>query len=111
LLRPEGRLIFLVNASLLTLCVPDEEGLPASDRLLRGYFGMHRLEWPDDDSVEFHLPHGEMIALLRRCGFEVDELIEIRPPDGSTTSYPFVTLEWAQKWPCEEVWKARKAGS
>ncbi len=108
LLRPEGRLIFLVNAALLMLCVPDEEELPATDRLLRPYFGMHRFEWPDDESVEFHLPHGEMIGLLRRSGFEVEELIEIRPPDGATTRYPYVTLEWAQRWPCEEVWKARK---
>jgi SAM-dependent methyltransferase len=110
LLRPCGALVFLLNAALLILCIPDEEDVPATDRLLRPYFGMHRFEWPDDDSVEFHLPHGEMIGLLRRSGFEVEELIEIRPPDGSTTRYPFVTLEWAQRWPCEEVWKARKAG-
>jgi SAM-dependent methyltransferase len=109
LLRPEGSLIFLVNATLLMLCAPDDEEQPASDRLMRPYFGMHRFEWPDDDSVEFHLPHGEMIGLLRRSGFEVEELIEIRPPDGSATRYPFVTLEWAQQWPCEEAWKARKA--
>jgi SAM-dependent methyltransferase len=108
LLRPGGSLIFLVNGALLMLCVPDEEDLPAGDRLRRPYFGMHRFEWPDDDSVEFHLPHGEMIALLRRSGFDVQELVEIKPPDGSTTRYPFVTLEWAQRWPCEEVWKARK---
>jgi SAM-dependent methyltransferase len=108
LLRPGGQLIFLVNAALLMLCAPEEDGLPASDRLLRPYFGMHRFEWPDDDSVEFHLPHGEMIGLLRRSGFEVEDLVEIRPPTGSSTSYPFVTLEWAQRWPCEEVWKARK---
>ena len=74
------------------LCVPDEEELPATDRLLRPYFGKHRFEWPDDESVEFHLPHGEMIGLLRRSGFEVEELIEIRPPDGATTRYPYVTL-------------------
>jgi SAM-dependent methyltransferase len=109
LLRPAGRLIFLVNAALLMLCAPDDEDLPASARLLRPYFGMHRFEWPDDDSVEFHLPHGEMIGLLHRSGFEIEELIEIRPPDGSTTRYPFVTLDWAQKWPCEEAWKALKA--
>ena len=108
LLRPGGRLIFLVNGALLMLCAPDEQDVPAGDRLLRPYFGMHRFEWSDDDSVEFHLPHGEMIALLRRSGFEVEQLTEIRPPDGSTTRYPFVTLEWAQSWPCEEVWKARK---
>ena len=108
LLRPGGRLIFLVNGALLMLCAPDEQDIPAGDRLLRPYFGMHRFEWSDDDSVEFHLPHGEMIALLRRSGFEVEALTEIRPPDGSTTRYPYVTLEWAQSWPCEEVWKARR---
>jgi SAM-dependent methyltransferase len=110
LLRPGGRLIFLANGVLLMLCAFDDANIPASDRLLRPYFGMHRFEWPDDDAVEFHLPHGEMIGLLRRCGFEVEELIEIRPPDGSTTRYAYVTLDWAQRWPGEEVWKARKAG-
>ena len=81
LLRPGGRLVFLVNSVLLMLCVPDDEDAPATDRLLRPYFGMHRFEWPDDDSVEFHLPHGEMIALLRDTGFEVEGLTEIRPPE------------------------------
>ena len=108
LLRPGGRLVFLVNAPLLMLCAPDDEDLPATDRLLRPYFGMHRFEWPDDESVDFHLPHGEMISLLRRSGFEVEELTEIRPPDGSTTRYSYASLEWAQRWPMEEVWKARK---
>jgi SAM-dependent methyltransferase len=93
LLRPGGRLVFLANAVLLMLCAPDEEDAPVGDRLVRPYFGMHRIEWPDDHSVEFHLAHGEMIALLRKCGFEVDALTEVRPPDGSTTSYPWVTLE------------------
>jgi SAM-dependent methyltransferase len=93
LLRHRGRLIFLVNGALLMLCARDEEDLAAGNRLLRPYFGMHRFEWPDDDSIEFHLPHGEMIALLRRSGFGVEELVEIRPPDGSTTRYPFVSLE------------------
>lgn len=110
LLRPGGQLIFLVNGVLAMLSIPDEEDGVATDRLLRPYFGMHRFEWSDDDSVEFHLPHGEMIALLRRSAFAVQELREIRPPDGSTTRFPFITLEWAQRWPCEEVWKARKLG-
>jgi SAM-dependent methyltransferase len=109
LLRPGGRLIFLVNAVQLMLSIPDEDDLPATERLLRPYFGMHRFEWPDDESVEFHLGHGDMIRLLRRCGFEVEDLIEIRPPAGATTRHPLATLEWAQQWPCEEVWKARKS--
>ncbi len=108
LLRPGGQLIFLVNGVLAALTVPEEEDAAVGDRLLRPYFGLHRLEWPDDDSVEFHLPHGEMIALLRGSGLEVEELLEIQPPEGSTTRYTFMTLEWARRWPCEEVWKARK---
>ena len=91
------------------LTVPDTDDQPASERLLRPYFGMHRFEWPDDESVEFHLGHGDMIRLLRGCGLEVEDLVELRPEPGATTRYPFVTLEWARQWPCEEVWKARKS--
>jgi hypothetical protein len=40
-------------------------------------------------------------------GFRIDDLLEVRPPAGATTRYPFVTLEWARQWPCEEIWKAR----
>ena len=108
LLRPGGELIFLVNSVLLMLTIPDQDGEPATDRLLRPYFGMHRFEWPDDDSVEFHLGHGDMIRLLRGCGLEVEDLLELRPGPDATTRYPFVTLDWARRWPCEEVWKARK---
>jgi len=110
LLRPDGRLVFLVNAFLLTLCVPAEDGVAATDRLLRSAFGMYRVEWPGDPGVEFHLSHGDWIRLLRRSGFEIEDLVEVRPPDGATTRYPFVTLEWARQWPCEEVWKVRKRG-
>ena len=108
LLRPGGRLALLVNSVQLMLSVPDEDGVPATERLLRPFFGMHRFEWPDDDSVEFHLGHGDMIRLLRGCGFEVEDLIEVRPPQEATASHPLATLEWARRWPCEEVWKARK---
>jgi SAM-dependent methyltransferase len=108
LLRPDGELIFLVNSVLLMLTVPDEDDLPATERLLRPYFGMHRFEWPGDESVEFHLGHGDMIRLLRRCGFEVEDLIELQAQPGATTRHQLATLEWARQWPCEEVWKARK---
>jgi SAM-dependent methyltransferase len=108
LLRPGGRLIFLGNATILTLCVPDEENIPASDKLIREYFGMHRFVWPDGQSVEFHLGYGDWIRLLRSSGFIVENLIELRPPEGSTTGYPFVKLDWARRWPSEEVWIAKK---
>ena len=108
LLRSGGELIFLSNSALLTLCVPDENDVPAGERLLRPAFGMYRVEWPDDPGVEFHLSHGDWLRLLRQSGFEVEDLIEVRAPDGATTRYRYVTPEWAQRWPAEEVWKARR---
>jgi SAM-dependent methyltransferase len=108
LLRPGGQLVFLTNSFLITLCMPPEEDMPATERLLRPGFGMYRLEWPGSPGVEFHLSHGDWIRLLRRSGFAVEDLIEVRPAAGATARYPFVTVEWARNWPCEEVWKARK---
>jgi SAM-dependent methyltransferase len=107
-LRPGGRLVFLGNAALLMLCVPDEDGVAATERLLRPQRGMHRFEWPDDPSVEFHLAHGDMIRALRAAGFDVEDLVELYAPEGASTSYPFVDAAWGRQWPVEEVWIARK---
>jgi len=108
LLRPGGRLTFLVNSFLLMLCAPPEDGVAATDRLLRPAFGIYRVEWDDTPGVEFHLSHGDWIRLLRGSGFEIEDLLELRPAADAPTPYPFVTLEWARQWPCEEVWKVRK---
>ena len=108
LLRPGGDLVFLGNSTLLMLCVPDVDGLPATDRLRRPQFGMHRFEWPDDPTVEFHLGHGDWIRLLRANGLEVLDLVELRPPEDAASRYPFVDTAWARQWPCEEVWRARR---
>jgi SAM-dependent methyltransferase len=110
LLRPGGRLIYLVNGAFLMCCDSEVDGVPAGDRLIHPYFGMGRFEWPDQTSVEFHLTHGDWIRLLRANGFEVEDLIEIQAPDGATTRFPYVTPEWARRWPSEEIWKARKLG-
>jgi len=109
LLRPGGELIFLGNSVIQMLAVPDLliEG-PSTDRLRRPQFGMHRFEWPDDDSVEFHIPHGNMIRLLRVSGFEVVDLIEIQAPADATASFEYTSPEWSRQWPSEEVWKACK---
>ncbi len=109
LLRPGGRLVFLTNAAFLMPFMAPGGDDPVGETLRRPYFGMHSFEWDDDDddSIEFHLPHGEMIDLLRGEGFEVEALVEVRPPEDSTSTYSISTLEWARKWPTEEVWKAR----
>src|ERR1051325_11625490 len=108
LLRPGGLLVFLTNSQLMTLCMPPEDDVAATDRLLRPAFGVGRIEWPSDPGVEFHRSHADWISLLRRSGFDIEALIDVRPPPDATTRYPFVTMDWARQWPCEEVWKARK---
>lgn len=108
MLRPGGQLVFLTNSYLMQLSMPPEDKVAATDHMLRPAFGMYRIEWPNDPGVEFHLSHGDWIRLLRSFGFEIEDLIEERPAERSTTNYPFVTLEWARKWPSEEVRKIRK---
>jgi SAM-dependent methyltransferase len=108
-LRPGGELVFLANSLLLMLCMPDHDAdLPVKPELVREQRGLGRLDWADDGSTEFHLAHGDWIALLRSSGFEVEDLIELYPDAGATTRYPFVTLDWARRWPSEEVWRARR---
>jgi SAM-dependent methyltransferase len=112
LLRPGGRLIAMTNSVLAVIAMPElEEDGPATDRLLRSQRVIRRMEWDDGDrSVEFHPSHGDWIGLFRANGFEVEDLIEVYAPEGSTTSYPWMSPEWAQRWPVEDVWKARKRG-
>ena len=107
LLRPGGELVFLRYSVFLALCAPDGDG-QADDRLVRDYFGLHRLEWSGDESMEFALPFGEWLRLFRATGFDVLDLIELRPPAGATTRYPHVTSTWARRWPSEEIWRLRK---
>lgn len=106
LLRPGGRLVFLVNSLLCTLCVPAEGGV-AGERLLRGQRGLSPVTWPGG-GVEHHLSHGEWIAVLRGNGFDVDALHELYPPEDGTSPpyYEIVTVEWARQWPAEELWVA-----
>jgi SAM-dependent methyltransferase len=111
LLRPGGELVFLTNGLILQLCVEElVANDPAKAALRRPLFGLHRTVWPDDTSVEFHLPHGEWIRLLREHGFEIERLVEIQAPADAIDSaqYSHVTADWARQWPSEEAWIVRK---
>jgi hypothetical protein len=59
------------------------------------------------DGAEFCLPHGELLRLLRSCGFGVEDLIEIQAPQPACRDYPEVSASGARRWPSEEIWKAR----
>lgn len=108
ILRSGGRLVFLTNSPLNILCAIEEPD-STSETLQRPQRGLHRLDW-SDGGVEFHLGHGDMFALLRQSGFDVEALIELYAPEGAETHpyYTAVPADWARKWPSEEIWAARK---
>jgi len=107
-LRPGGFLAFNMASPFLFLFW-SEWTEAVEEKLQRPYFGMRRFEY-NDGLVEYQLPYGEWIRLFRRNGLLVEDLIEIQPPEGVTTTYPdFVPHGWARRWPAENIWKVRKA--
>jgi ubiquinone/menaquinone biosynthesis C-methylase UbiE len=109
LLRPNGELVFLRNSTLSTLCMPDTGGV--QETLQRPQRALNRMEWLDTKETEFQPGHGELIRLLIKSGFEILDMVELfAPPDA--VKHPFygeyMSVEWAQKWPSEEMWRARR---
>lgn len=108
LLRPGGRLVFLTNSVLTTMCVPAEGGY-AGEQLLRAQRSTARVAWPGG-GVEFHPSHGDWIRVLRRSGLAVEALHELYAAAGARTPdyYDIATAEWASRWPVEDLWVSRK---
>ena len=106
LLRPGGELVFLRNSTISILCATlDGWG----EALVRPQRGLHRLDWEDEGTTEFHLGHGDLFAVLLAAGFEVVDYKELYAPEGATDHrYYDSNAEWAKKWPWEEIWRARK---
>ncbi len=109
LLRPGGELVFLRNATLAILCATEDGG--TSETLQRPQLGLHRIDWADDETTEFQMGHGDWVRLLRDTGFEVLDLVELFATDETPDqSYYAFTRAWAERWPWEEIWRARKRG-
>jgi SAM-dependent methyltransferase len=109
LLRPGGLLAFSLSTLLHDVCFPlGDPDAAVSRTLQQPMFGARSFDW-GDGTIDFQLPHGEWIALFRRHGFEIEALVELQPPADATTTYDgFTDLDWARRWPAEEIWKVRK---
>jgi SAM-dependent methyltransferase len=111
LLRPNGHLVFLTNSLLVALTAPSD-GAPNGDVLVRGQREIAQLRYEGEEGVEFHLSPGEWIAALARHGFTVTALHELYAGDDSPpSSAHWMTLDWARRWPVEELYTARVTGS
>ena len=108
LLRPGGELFFLRGSTLSLLCMP-ETG-PVGEFLVRPQRDLYKLEWHDDDpGVEFHPGVSEMFRILRENGFELLDFRELYAPEDARDHeyYDTVPVEWATRWPDEEIWRLR----
>jgi SAM-dependent methyltransferase len=107
LLRHGGLLAFSGSTAFEMLCWNDAEER-MDTRLQLDYFGLHRLE-DDGGLVQFELPYGEWIRLFRRSGFLIEDLLEVRPPEGAVSTYRSEEeTAWARRWPMEQIWSVRR---
>ncbi|MDP9300753.1 MAG: class I SAM-dependent methyltransferase [Actinomycetota bacterium] len=109
-LRPGGLLVFNINTPFISVCWGNDDEPPGRE-LRRPYFDAYRqvLEEESGPFVEFRPTYGEWVRLFRASGLTIEDLIELRPPADSDTTYTdFAPLEWARDYPGEHIWKLRK---
>ncbi len=77
-LRRGGGFVFATASPLryLTLDLAKDR---QSRRLIRPYFGSHRVDLGSDEAIEFQLPYGAWVDLFRKNGLRVERLVETRP--------------------------------
>jgi len=106
-LRPGGIFAFSNSNPLRSVC-QDRVRDRMSRSLLYEYFGLHRMEYPEQE-VDFQLTFGEWIRLFRENRFVVDELIEPRPaPRATSTFLSPREVAWARRWPLEVIWRLHR---
>lgn len=106
LLRTRGLLAFNMSTPIRDMCWNNDSGR-VEDKLHADYFELRSID--NEKKVVYQLPYGEWIRLFRRNGFEIEDLIEIRPPKDATTRFEGWSIEWARSWPGEAIWKIVKA--
>ena len=107
LLRPGGLLAFCCTHPLLYLTWDDGRELQTR-KLQIDYAQLGRMAL-EEGTVDWVLPPGEWMRVLRGNGFEVEGLLELTAAAGATTTYDeFAPPKWARRWPAEWIWKARR---
>jgi SAM-dependent methyltransferase len=114
-LRPQGRLVFNISTPFIGVCWGEADDEPAGWTLRWPYFGSGRDEHRDPDGsvwVECRHTYGEWIRTFRDAGLVIQNLIELRPPEGAepSTFSDYATIEWARDFPGEHIWDVRKEG-
>jgi SAM-dependent methyltransferase len=103
MLRDGGRLVFSITTPLVYMTYD-----AARDLQTRRLVNRWEAEWRFDaveGTIDFVWSAGAWIRAFRENGFEIENLIELVPPKGATTTFTdFVPYKWARRWPAEQIW-------
>jgi SAM-dependent methyltransferase len=106
-LRPGGRFVANVASPWMHACY-DERADATDTRLHEPYFDRRQIPLGDGGAV-YNPTYGEWIRIFRDSGLVIEDLVELRPPPGATTTYTwYVSAEWADRWPAEMLWVATR---
>jgi SAM-dependent methyltransferase len=110
-LRPGGALVFIGTHPLVLVTTP-ANGAPNEAVLHRPYRGLDRVDWTgveiEPGGVEFNRGVADWMTLFAEIGFAVEGYMELYAPPGAEGIRFCIPAEWAQRYPCEQVWKLRK---
>lgn len=111
LLRPGGRLAFLGSHPLAHAATP-LSGAAADFTLHRPWRELERLDWSgaevEPGGIEFNRSFAGWFDVFRRTGFRVLDYREIYARSDSPSLSEAIPVEWAQKYPSEQVWWLEK---
>jgi|TARA_R110002126_G_C10490909_1_gene504503 ubiquinone/menaquinone biosynthesis C-methylase UbiE len=105
-LKKNGLFVFNIQSPLHEICY-DDKAASVGKALCKSYFDLNR--FVEDKLVYFQYSYGEWVRLFRDAGFSIIDLIELQPPEDAMSSFDFAPLDWAQHFPCENIWVLQKA--
>jgi SAM-dependent methyltransferase len=106
-LRTGGLLAYCCTHPLLYLTY-DARKRRQTRRLQLTYDELGRVDF-GEGTIDWALPAGAWIKVLRDNAFEVEDVIELVAPAAAATTFDdFAPPKWARRWPAEWIWKARR---
>ncbi len=105
-LKKGGRFVFNIQSPLHEVCYDSKAG-KVSNKLCKSFFDLDR--FVEDDLVYFQYSYGQWVRFFREAGFHIMDLIELKPPKKAESSFEFAPQDWAQNFPCENIWVLQKS--
>jgi SAM-dependent methyltransferase len=103
-----GGLFAFSNATPYSYLTWDEARDKVTRRLHRTYDDLGRQDF-GEGTIDWVLGPGAWVRLLRAHGFDIEDLIELRPDETMTTTYgEFAPPAFARRWPVEWIWTTRR---